>query len=219
MPGSITLPKDARETFQKLASADDEQYKRLSDFIAALPREKVLSTTLERLLAKQKAQDRPFINATMRQLASMAQTAELADVKQDDIIAIAVEQALQGSDDAKLRDSLRDRLNSLLGDAWIDIHFRAWRLLFDEERCLLDSRIISDARPIFDASGEKIQAFILINHLRLHFLHGESEHSSVVLALDENDIDSLRNATRRAKRKMKALRKFLEKRAHGDDGK
>jgi hypothetical protein len=82
------------------------------------------------------------------------------------------------------------------------------------ERILVDSRIVSDIRPVFGDddvnAGEGVEAAMVNHTLQLRFSVGEDEPKDFHLALDLDDLRKLRKQIDRALEKQDAAHNFIE---------
>lgn len=100
---------------------------------------------------------------------------------------------------------------------------KAVRLQYEHTNILTETYLVTDVRPVFDASGTAPQAAIICHTLRVAFTSdGRTKH--LAFALDNEDLRNLIQGCERALRKADALRAFLKaptelpsKVAGGDD--
>lgn len=83
------------------------------------------------------------------------------------------------------------------------------------ERILLNSRIYSDIRPVFEdddiGDNERVEAAMVNHTLQLTYRVGERESEDLHLALDLDDLNKLRKQIDRALHKQIAAHNFIEK--------
>ena len=120
-------------------------------------------------------------------------------------LATALDEAARnGIENFKVAEGadFKERIVTLLSlDALHLIEAKAKELLQEAQRLLLDARILTDIRPVFGEDiGENPTAFILTHTLKLHY-HEGGEHREFFVALDEQDIASLKRMSERAQRK------------------
>ena len=80
-------------------------------------------------------------------------------------------------------------------------------LALTHENHLHSSRIISEMRPVFDKSYEKIKAFIVYNDLMLSY-HDNEEEKALTISLTLEDLESLKESVDRAIKKTAIAVKF-----------
>ena len=65
---------------------------------------------------------------------------------------------------------LSTRLNRIFSsDHVLELNTKAISVLTDHENLFKSAKILTDARPIFDDDGAKIEAFAIVHMLRIHF--------------------------------------------------
>jgi hypothetical protein len=134
-------------------------------------------------------------NVTASKLAS--------DVQEGACSGIANFQTAEGSDFAQ-------RLTELLAVGSFDIvAIKAQELQSEYERTFCEARILTDIRPVFGNKAEDSPtATIVVHTLKLAF-HEMSGHKEFFVALDEDDIASLKKTLERAEVKAKNLKALL----------
>ena len=86
---------------------------------------------------------------------------------------------------------------------------QALRLTFDHANVLTQARVITDVRPVFDEDGGRVLGAVISQTLRVHYQSG-SEARSISLAMDQDDVESLRRACERALRKARVARDMVQ---------
>jgi hypothetical protein len=129
-------------------------------------------------------------------------------------LATALDLAVRnGIEDFKVAEGadFKERIATLLSlDALNLIEAKAKELQQEAQRLLLDARILSDIRPVFGENiGENPAAFILTHTLKLHYQEG-GDHKEFFVALDEQDIASLKEISERAQKKTVVLKRIVE---------
>lgn len=93
-------------------------------------------------------------------------------------------------------------LSSLSVDHPISVSYKAQRLAYSHQNILMDARIITDFRPVFDDAGERILEVIILHRLSIQYATGHSEPSVIEFALDSQDLGFLHEACARAEHKI-----------------
>ena len=115
-----------------------------------------------------------------------------------------------GSQELKKWQNAAPDLQALLTLENVQVLAKAIDLTYHEYANVLQSvRIITDIRPIFDKSGEKLLTAIISQTLRIHYRTDEGNHS-VSISLDQEDIDGLAKSCDRAVKKAKAAKALVE---------
>ena len=103
------------------------------------------------------------------------------------------------------------RIRQLLQVPSLGVPAKARTLLL-EGKTLCRARVISDIRPVFDASEEPVtpEAALIVHNLRISYHEGSRAIQEFVVALDSNDLDQLIDMLTRAKAKQQALHGILD---------
>jgi hypothetical protein len=110
--------------------------------------------------------------------------------------------------DQDSRDRLRGRLEVALPFETLNVaSAKARELQTDRDKIFCDAKILTDIRPIFGESiGESPEAAIIVHTIKLGFHDsGSASHKEIYIALDANDISTLKKILERAEQKEKAL--------------
>ena len=113
----------------------------------------------------------------------------------------------------ELEEILKKRLSMLLNNRQLYFASKSLDLLTEYENIFISARILSDIRPIFSQSVEKpLEAGMITHLLHIHYHHGDQiEHKDLYLALDANDLKSLKETIEREEAKIKSLNSIFEK--------
>ena len=105
---------------------------------------------------------------------------------------------------------LKLRLTAIFkSDHVLELNTKANAVLTDHDNLFLSTKIVTDARPVFDDEGSKLEAFTIVHMLRIHFAHN-SEHEDFFVALDVGDIRKLRHVLDRAEKKADILKRTFK---------
>jgi hypothetical protein len=106
---------------------------------------------------------------------------------------------------------LQSNLENLLQAPSISLGAKATNLLFQNERSLISSRVVTDIRPVFGIDNDEIGGALIIHTLKLEFFSDGTETRQVFyISLDTSDIDQMIRNLERAKRKTLKLQALLE---------
>lgn len=109
-------------------------------------------------------------------------------------------------------DEIAHALDSLTDDHAIFISAKANSLAYTQQNLMVNARIITDVRPVFDTAGENILETVITHMLALRYADGSRERRLITFALDNEDLASLRRQCERAERKsqvtVEALKEF-----------
>ena len=82
----------------------------------------------------------------------------------------------------------------------------------ENDRIFCGARILSDIRPVFTDSLESASAAVIIHNLQIGFHDsGTGVHKEFYVALDNQDIQKLKEIILRAEKKTQALKAILNK--------
>ncbi len=107
--------------------------------------------------------------------------------------------------------SLLNALQKLLRVPSLATGAKATNVLYQIERNLVTSRVISDIRPIFDLESDEINGALVIHTLKLEYFSDDTDNTKeFFVSLNAADIDQLIHNLTRAKRKAQRLREALQ---------
>ena len=90
----------------------------------------------------------------------------------------------------------------------LSVTTKALDVLTSHDRVFYTARILTDLRPVFDESGDLIEAAVIVHNLRIHYGQ-DDDHRDFYVALDTRDIQSLRDVLDRADKKARSLEELL----------
>ena len=132
---------------------------------------------------------------------------EFAIAVSDSALAAASESFPFTAQDA---DVLKVRLTAIFNsDHILELNTKAISVVTDHDKLFLSAKIMTDARPIFNSDGSKLETIALVHMLRLHFEHN-NKHEDAFFALDSNDLRNLRRVLDRAEKKAEVLKKAFK---------
>ena len=81
----------------------------------------------------------------------------------------------------------------------------------DHENSFCDAKILTDLRPVFGASAEVQPEGIVVTHtLKLEYHDDRGAHRKFYVALNQDDLETLRNVLERADKKANSLQALSE---------
>jgi len=113
---------------------------------------------------------------------------------------------------ASQKEKFKETLTTLLGADEFALASKVHDLQTDDERTFCRARILTDLRPVFGSRVEDApQGFVITHLLKLGF-HSASErkHDEFYIALDADDLKTLRGVIDRAETKSKTLRASMK---------
>lgn len=105
------------------------------------------------------------------------------------------------------------RIESLLNCDFVRLRSKASYVASEHERLFVSAQILTDLRPLFNdgVSGNPEPEGALLTHtLSLHIVRSDGRHDNLYVVLDDNDLESLGQVIKRAKRKADSLKDKLE---------
>ena len=106
-------------------------------------------------------------------------------------------------------DVIRSALNLYNKDNPVSITLKAQRLTYSRERLFYNAEIITDARPIFDSSGEKVIEFV-VTHCLVITSVVDGRRQERYYSIDHADLLILRKACDQALVKSRTLKLAME---------
>ncbi len=207
------IPKRFVEGFKAIASIDDETFNRIVDgfsYTSLKPSIRELAITI----ATDKSLDFDEVEKVLLSAGSLVPLLEggipIPDLL-DSISSLINKNRF--FDESGKREKFTERLSVLLQNKQLYYAFKASDLVTENDNTFIQSRVVSDIRPIFDLNVEGApKAGIIIHNLHIHYQSGqESEHKDIYFALDSKDINGLIEILERAKKKEIALQSIFEK--------
>lgn len=132
---------------------------------------------------------------------------EFAEAISESAIYVADDDFKFGEDDAAI---LTPRLTAIFSsDQILELNTKAISVLTDHDNLFLSAKILTDARPVFNGDGSKIEAFAVVHMMRIHTEQNQS-HKDFFVAMDEGDIPKIREALDRAEKKASVLKEALK---------
>lgn len=101
-------------------------------------------------------------------------------------------------------------LDAMTEDHPITISIKASGLAYAHQHLMINARLITDVRPVFDVSGENIVETVIAHTLALEYTD-YFEKKMITFALDSQDVISLRSQCERAERKARATLEALQR--------
>jgi len=131
-------------------------------------------------------------------------TAEIAFSSIADAVSPDLKQKLES-----VKDKIVDALKSYDPDNAVSISFKAQKLTYLREKLFHEAEIITEARPVFDSSGERILEMVITHSLVVTYWTRGAGFETIHLAIDAADVVSIRQSTDRAIIKANSLKSEL----------
>lgn len=106
---------------------------------------------------------------------------------------------------AAVKSTILAAMNNIDDDHPLTISIKADRLAFSQQNILTEVKILTDARPVFNASADKVLEMIIAHSLVIRYADGETQ-KKLHLSIDAGDLLQLKRIIERAEKKAEALR-------------
>lgn len=210
---TLTVPPRHDAGLQAVLRMEDEELARLASVLEStqptLERSAFARTVADKLGMRSRESDR--IVSFLVSLYTVRANLDLEiPVFADAFKGIARELAEEGRIDATEAqlDALPSRLERLLGlEDTVGVVSKAIYLWSQHENVFSDAQILTDVRPVFQSDATVAPAAAMIVHkLRITYRRPQERYAQdIFLALDSEDIASLRRALDRAEKKAQSL--------------
>ena len=215
---SISVPNPYQPGIIVLLQVPDEQYSQflsaLKDAKAALFVRGLVSQVAPKIDGVKSRDIREIIESLVAMYAVRARldipVTEFAKGVSEGIDDFEEAEELSFSDADKMR--LEQRLSELLAiERPLGITSKANDVLIENEHSFCNARILTDVRPIFqnDLTSEISEA-VVIHNLKITY-HQDRQHKDFFVALDSEDIQTLKAAIERAELKDRSAKIMLDK--------
>ena len=204
----LNIPQRSREGLSKLLSLDEGLFDHL---VPTLERQ---APTVQIIINPSAVITVPGIDKgdlekILRAVSALYMVYSSADVPLETFVT-DVSEAVEGFDAAVRSEKSKDRLRRILSVDSLASSSKALTLLTDQERTLHGVKILTDVRHAFQADPQKEPyGAVIVNVLKLTY-HENDQHKDFYVALDGDDLASLRTALDRAEAKIKTLRREFE---------
>jgi hypothetical protein len=205
---TIHIPEYFRATVQHIGSISDDEFEALRERISALKPHVKPEKLVAQVDSDEDGSREVEIVQTLASLsiARLSRDASVSDFSRD----VARSTAKQPG--SKVEDVVRleARLKALLDIHAISISARAFDVQHEYERVFHSARIVTDVRPLFDASGTNATGAMIVHNLKISYVQN-AQQKAVMFALDDADLAELKKLLERAEMKSDVLAKLISK--------
>jgi hypothetical protein len=214
---ALQIPKDDVPAFVAIAGLGDESFQALLKAIKETQPLLNPKKYLSALTAKVPGLDQDDAFAITTALFSLYELKEKRGVSVADLTSALAEatkeipKSVADFSNEKIA-ALKERLGLLLSlDDSLGIMMKAADISKEYERRFCKLRILSDIRPVFLNTPDKVPAAIIVHNLQIGFHDGTSgEHKEIYMSADDEDLLKLAKAIERAQKKSVALKSLLK---------
>lgn len=212
MPKIKFIPERYEEGFKKISSIDEELFKDVIEGLSSSPLVSSLGELSENIAKQKKINDNDIseIFYSAGSLTPFIETEENLDEISEDVSTIAIEEQII---DERNKKKFKTRLNLLLRSKQLFYASKVNGLLTEYGNVFLQSRVVTDIRPVFGINPNDVpEAGIIIHNLHIHYQDdSEGAHKDLYIALDSTDIKNLKATLIRAEAKENSLQILYDK--------
>lgn len=210
------IPESQRVALKKLRELSDEKVK---EIIAAL-RQKLFNVTgvqevaaeLRPLLSDLSPSDVESIADTLLFFYYVRANSDVSPAKFVSDVSRGLRDFAGDTFTEEEFTSFKNRITDLLDVDSITISAKALSLHGDFENTFCEAKILTDVRSVFGASvEEKPVGFVITHTLKIGYHDDSARHREFYVALDEDDLSTLRDVVGRAEKKAKSVKATMDK--------
>ena len=202
----FNIPKENIEGFKILNELSNQERNTLFSQLESIP-EVLLSSKMHARLYEKTRISTEKIDVIIRMLQSLIITSTVYETDNfiGDITANLKEL------NVNISKSTKDFLLKAIQSEILTLHIKASQLSNATKNIYIDSKIISDIRPVFtNDDASEFKAAIILHTLNLIF-RDRSEIKEINIALDSDELEELKKTIIRAESKEKVLKELLNK--------
>lgn len=213
---AINIPKEDLLILKRIADLDEQQFDSLRSVFRDVKPTVRKNQFLEAVGKKVNTIQPQELKAIMGVAFTLYTLKDRQGLNSKQVADLVSESAVAArSKDAQLpsdkREILNARLKSLLEfDKSIGVTAKAFDILTEHERIFCKARVLSDVRPVFGDTPDSASAAVIVHNLQIGF-HRNGRHEEIYIAMDTEDIRSLKELLVRAEKKTEALKAILNK--------
>jgi predicted transcriptional regulator len=212
MPLLKSIPEIYEDGFQELAILSEANFTKIKNYLSNAP----LVSSIENLvnsISSSKGLELLEIEDIFESVGSLVGFIEKKEIIEEVIQDVVMLSMVQELVTPKNKKRFEKRLTFLINNEQIYYAAKAGSLASNYGNVFIESRTISDIRPVFDTEVEnQLKAGIVIHNLTIHYQSSEAPfHKDITLALTLKDIKSLKEVLDRAEKKEKRLQVVFEK--------
>lgn len=207
----LEIPERRKKGFEYFIALEDELRNKLISELNNIPIELSLEEIVEELSKKLNLNKNELFEI-IKTFFSLFFVNESYEIDLNTFIDDITE-ALEETKEKKLKpdENFNNQLKKLLSSKGsFYVVFKANRLISEREKLLVNTRILTDVRPVFNEEKDcKIESFLVIHNLKIEY-HERDEHKEIYFALDNNDLKRLKEFIEKAEEKEKVIKEQLK---------
>jgi hypothetical protein len=206
----LKIPPQSREPFAAVAKLSEDEATALAEALEVpdcLPTGPELITRVQERVPGLVPMVSRLVYSTLALISSLAQDVDDAG---ELAVALSKDPAIDGLNDVQ-RAQLAKRLEGLMQSPSLRLTAKAVDIRTEYEHVFADARILTDIRPVFsDRNADTPAAGVVVDTLKLDYYGTDGNRRSFYVALDEEDLVSIKEQATRALAKSKGMRGVLE---------
>src|SRR6266700_3762968 len=210
----LNIPESEYEVLKRLSKLTEVQFSELVNALNAATPAFLPSAFSKTLADKTPSIPRSEVASYIRLLGNLYPAKEYRKKTAEDIANDLKETIENEKPDGFPLDQLsqlKARLKTLLSiDKAIAVTAKAIDIATDRERLCCGVKILSDVRAVFSGPADSISVALIIHTLNISY-HEGADHKEFYVALDKEDIRSLKEALERAEKKENLLQSAIQK--------
>jgi len=211
---NLRIPDRFKAGFVVLASLPTPSYEEFLAATKAAPNTFASTRELQTWIASEvKSIPQADIAKLIETMSSVLRLQSRSPETMPKLVAALDEAAHIGIENFNVADGVdfSARLTALLTvESFNIVAIKAKELQLECERTFCDARILTDIRPVFgEKAGDKPAAMIVVHTLKI-ITHKAAGHKEFFVALDAEDIQSLKKTLERAEEKARSLKTIID---------
>jgi hypothetical protein len=206
------IPQRYRSGLAKIRELSDSEIDAISNALASCPLTGGLNGMIDTVYERApviKADDVEDIVMSIHSLYTYRADSEIPLTA---FVSELIKAMRRGGKDLALSEdqkpTFQEKITKLLSIEAVGLAAKAEFLRVDYEKTFYDAKIMTDIRPVFSKPVERPLGAAIIHSLKIEY-HEGGQHRNFYVALDVNDIETLRKIAERAELKAKSLQSML----------
>lgn len=207
----LKVPQRHVRGFETLRSMEDVDFLALLGAFASVEAV-VQGEALAKSIQQESQQDPSAVTTILDAIMSLA-ALSYRTRESSSFVAERVAGSAQFPSDDGLELRFATRIRRLIECEVIRLQSKALAIGSTHERVFANAQLVTDLRPLFDEDLDRNpgpEAALLSHTLNLHYIASDGRHDNFYIALDDDDISTLRQALDRAILKVQSLNALLE---------